>query len=133
MLELTPYFSIPGWASHPHVSYTWLIMAGLLVISLVVTRGLQLIPYRGQNFFEAIFDGMLRLIENVMGPQGRPYFPLIATLGLFILISNLLGLVPGAISPTANLNTTAGCAITVFLATHYAGIRTHGWSKASAS
>ncbi len=127
MQESYLYFSIPGWGSYPHVSYTWLLMASLLVISLVVTRGLQLVPYRGQNLFETVFDGVLGLIEDIMGPQGRRYFPLIATLGLFILISNLMGLIPGAISPTANPNTTAGCAITVFFATHYVGLRTHGW------
>jgi F-type H+-transporting ATPase subunit a len=127
MQESYLYFSIPGWANEPHVSYTWLLMAGLLVVSLVVTRGLQLVPYRGQNLFEALFDGVFGLIEDIMGPQGRRYFPLIATLALFILTSNLMGLIPGAISPTANLNTTAGCAITVFLATHYVGLRTHGW------
>ncbi len=127
MQESYLYFSIPGWVNQPHVSYTWLLMAGLLVISLVVTRGLQLVPYRGQNLFEAVFDGVFGLIETIMGPQGRRYFPLIATLALFILISNLMGLIPGTMSPTANLNTTAGCAITVFFATHYVGIRTHGW------
>lgn len=126
-LDIPFYFPLYGWVSYPHVSYTWLLMAGFLVTSLIVTRGLQLVPYRGQNLFEAVFDGMLRFMENVMGHQGRPYFPLIATLGLFILISNLLGLVPGAMSPTSNLNTTAGCALTVVLATEYVGFRTHGW------
>ena len=61
-----------------------------------------------------------------MGPEGRPFFPLIATLGLYILTSNLLGLIPGFESPTSNLNTTASMALVVFVTTHVVGIRMHG-------
>ena len=62
-----------------------------------------------------------------MGPEGRPFFPLIATLGLYILTSNLLGLIPGFESPTSNLNTTVSMALVVFVMTHVVGIRIHGF------
>ena len=61
-----------------------------------------------------------------IGPHGRKFLPLIGTLGVFILFSNLLGLVPGFLPPTQNLNTTVACALIVFFTTHYVGIRTHG-------
>jgi F-type H+-transporting ATPase subunit a len=66
------------------------------------------------------------MIDDVIGPDGRRYLPLIGTLGLFILVSNLMGLVPGLISPTGNLMTNAACALVVFFAYHYIGIRKQG-------
>jgi F-type H+-transporting ATPase subunit a len=98
----------------------------LVGISLVVRRSLQMVPAGGQNVFEALLGGMLNFIDGVMGPKGRAYFPLLMTLGLYIFASNLMGLIPGMFSPTANINTTASCAITVFLMTHYVGFKTHG-------
>ena len=58
--------------------------------------------------------------------MGRFFFPLIATLGMYILVCNFLGLIPGFEAPTANLNTNAAMAIPVFLATHYYGVKIHG-------
>jgi F-type H+-transporting ATPase subunit a len=65
-------------------------------------------------------------MEDIIGHHSRQYLPLIGTLALFILISNLMGLIPGFMSPTSNINTTAACAIIVFFATHYYGVRAHG-------
>jgi F-type H+-transporting ATPase subunit a len=61
-----------------------------------------------------------------MGPKGVRFIPLIGTLGLFILFSNLLGLVPGFLPPTDNINITAGCAIIVFFSTHIFGFLENG-------
>jgi F-type H+-transporting ATPase subunit a len=63
-----------------------------------------------------------------MGEHGRPFFPLIATLAIFVLVSNLIGLIPGFFPPTANINTTAACAVIVFISTHVVGIKHHGLS-----
>ena len=51
---------------------------------------------------------------------------LIATLAIFVLVSNLIGLVPGFFPPTANINTTAACAVIVFISTHIVGLKHHG-------
>jgi len=118
------------WLHEHHlvcVAYTWFVMALLILVSFLATRGLQLIPGRLQNVMEVILDGFDNLLSDTMGPKGRAFFPLIATLGLFILTSNLLGLVPGFESPTANLNTTVSLALVVFVMTHVVGIRTHGF------
>ncbi len=118
------FLQLPGIPAY--VAYTWVIMVILVVTSIVFTRGLKLIPVKGQNFFEAIIQGMINFMEGVMGPEGPRYFPLIGTLGFFIFISNLGGLVPGFMSPTSNLNTTAACAIVVFITYHAIGFRKHG-------
>jgi F-type H+-transporting ATPase subunit a len=109
------------------VSYTWFVMAVLALLSFLATRRLNILPGRFQNFMEVIIDAFDNLVTETMGPEGRKFFPLIATLGLYILTSNLLGLIPGFESPTANLNTTVSMAIVVFAMTHIVGIRIHGF------
>lgn len=109
-----------------HVTHTWLIMAILIVSSVLLVRGVQLLPKRGQNFFEVVIGGLEDFMVEITGPEGRMFFPYIATIFLFILLSNLIGLVPGFFSPTANLNTTLSLAICTFLLTHIIGIKLHG-------
>jgi F-type H+-transporting ATPase subunit a len=109
-----------------HVLYAWLVMITLIVVGLLAGRKVRLVPGGLQNFMEVFFTAVLDLMEQIMGPKGRPYFPLIATLALFILISNLFGLIPGFFPPTANVNTNAALAITVFLITHIVGVKEHG-------
>ncbi|MCA1747203.1 MAG: F0F1 ATP synthase subunit A [Bacteroidales bacterium] len=111
----------------PHVLYTWLAMAILLSGAWLASRTISMVPGRMQNFMEAVMTGFDSLIENVMGKDGKPYFPLIATIGMFVLVGNLLGLVPSCFPPTASLNTNAALALTVFFMTHYIGIKKHGF------
>ncbi|MGM0664613.1 MAG: F0F1 ATP synthase subunit A, partial [Thermodesulfobacteriota bacterium] len=59
-------------------------------------------------------------------PEGRAFFPFVATVFLYILVCNLIGLVPGFFSPTANLNTTLSLALCTFILTHAIGIKYHG-------
>ncbi len=110
-----------------HIVYMWVAMVILIVLAiaarLTLRRGAA--PTGFQNVFESIFDGVNNYIEEIMGPEGKLYFPIIATLTLVILTGNLLGLVPGCDSPTANINCTGGLAITVFFATHVIGIGRH--------
>jgi F-type H+-transporting ATPase subunit a len=110
-----------------HVMYTWLVVALLALSSFLATRRLEVYPGRFQNVMETIIGGFDSLIADTMGHYGRKYFPLIATLGLFILTSNLLGIIPGFESPTANINTNAAMALVVFFSTHVVGVMTHGF------
>lgn len=123
-IEHPPIFSLPGIPDH--VTYTWLVMIVLTVVAFVASRNLTLVPRGLQNVLEVVLEQFLALIDDAIGPEGRRYLPLIATLGLFILIGNLVGMVPGLAGPTANLNTTAACALTVFIAYHAIGIRKQG-------
>jgi F-type H+-transporting ATPase subunit a len=109
-----------------HVVYSWFIMAALALLSFLATRRLDIYPAKLQNVMEAALGGIDGFLTDTMGHEGRRFFPLVATLGLYILTSNLLGLVPGFESPTSNINTTASMAIVVFCMTHIIGFRMHG-------
>src|SRR2546422_11428134 len=104
----------------------WIVMAVLVVVSIVATRGLHLVPHGTQNMMEVILEQFVKELDEPIGHAGRRYLPLIATLGLFILTSNLMGLVPGLVAPTANLNTTAACALIVFFTYHWIVARKPG-------
>ena len=77
-------------------------------------------------FFEMILDAVMGMMKGVLGDQYKRYVPLIGTLALFILFSNLLGLIPGFIPPTDNLNTTLACALVVFVYFNFHGLRVQG-------
>jgi F-type H+-transporting ATPase subunit a len=115
-----PYFP-------PHVTYAWFLAIALAMLSFLATRRLEIYPGRFQNVMEVIIGGFDSMLNETMGHHGRRYFPLIATLGIYILTANLLGIIPGFESPTANINTTASMAIVVFFSTHVVGVMTHGW------
>ena len=123
-IEHPPIFRLPGIPDH--VTYTWLVMLILTGVAFAASRNVQLVPRGLQNFFEVVLEQFIQLIDDVMGHEGRRYLPLIATLGLFILVGNLMSLVPGLAGPTGNLNTTAACALVVFVAYHWIGIRKQG-------
>ncbi len=123
-IEHPPILTLPGIPDH--VTYTWLVMIVLVAAAFAASRRMQLVPRGMQNFLEVVLEQFLGMIDDVMGREGRPYLPLIATLGLFILVGNLLSLVPGMGAPTANLNTTAACALVAFFAYHWIGVRKQG-------
>lgn len=76
---------------------------------------------------ELVVEAVLGMMTNIIGKDARRYFPLIGSLALYILVSNVVGLIPGLAPPTDNLNTTAGCALVVFLYYNYQGLRAHGF------
>ena len=108
------------------VMYSLFVVILLSLLSLLATRRLAVYPGKAQNVMEVIIGGFDSLLNEIMGHNGRQFFPLIATLGLFILTSNLIGIIPGFESPTSNINTNAAMAIIVFLSTHVVGIKEHG-------
>jgi F-type H+-transporting ATPase subunit a len=111
----------------PHMTYTWLVMAFLIIIPKLTMGKLEMIPGSGQNFWEAIIDGMEGFMADNMGKEGaRMMFPMLATFSLYILVANLVGLMPGFMSPTSNLNVTLGCTLIVFVTTHVLGVKFHG-------
>jgi F-type H+-transporting ATPase subunit a len=124
LIEHPPIFRIPSIPDQ--VLYMWIVMGILVVVAFVATRRLQMVPRGSQNFMEVVLEQFVNELDETIGHGGRPYLPLIATLGLFILTSNLMGLVPGLIAPTANLNTTAACALIVFFTYHWIGVRKQG-------
>jgi len=80
-----------------------------------------------RNFFEVFGEAIYSLCKSILGEHyGRQFFPLIGTLFLFILVSNLSGLFPGFIPPTDNVNTTLAIGIFVFLYYNYQGFKENG-------
>ena len=112
--------------AYPHVIYSWFVILLLIGFAYLATRKIEMIPTKAQNFFELVISGMEDFMVEITGEEGRWFFPIIATLFIYIAVSNLLGLVPGFYPPTASINTTAACAIPVFVFTHFIGIRYHG-------
>jgi len=111
-----------------HVMYTWLVMLVLIVVAFIAARSVKMVPAGWQNLMEAVVSGIENLIDETMGHKGKAYFPLLATFAMFILVSNLVGLIPGFYPPTANLNTNVALALTVFAMTHIVGIKEHGFA-----
>ena len=107
------------------IIYTWLIMI-LVVGLLLLLPKMRIVPGGVQGFLEVVIAGIENMIIETMGEHGVVFFPLVASIAIFVLISNLIGLIPGFFPPTANLNTTAACALVVFLSTHIVGIKHHG-------
>jgi F-type H+-transporting ATPase subunit a len=126
MKEPFLYVTIPGLDLYPHVTYMWLTMILLLAMAYLTTRRLQLLPSAGQGLTELVVGGLLSFMERVMGHHAKAHLPVIGGIVLFIVTANLLGIIPGLFSATANINITAGCAIAIFLYYQYIGFRRHG-------
>jgi F-type H+-transporting ATPase subunit a len=106
-----------------------IVAAALILFFGLASRRLNLVPSKLQNILELIFKAFETILVEIIGERGKRYLPLIATIGLFILVCNLLGLVPGFMSPTSKLNVTLGCALVVFFYYHWQGIRSQGVFK----
>lgn len=88
--------AVAGFTITNSLLATWLSMAVLIVVSLLATRNMQLVPGGIQNLVEAMMEALLNFVEGVAGEKnGRKFFPLVATIFLFIIISAWLALVPG--------------------------------------
>lgn len=108
---------------------TWCIMLFIISISWLATRQLDMLPSGMQTVIEAVFQVIEQAVLEVSPEHGRQILPFIATLWLFLIIANMVGLIPGLHSPTADLSVTSALAILVFLSVHWFGIRTQGLKK----
>jgi len=109
-----------------HIIYSWFVMLLLIICGALAAKGLSLVPTKMQNLFEIIIGGIEDFMVDITGEEGRWLFPLAATVFIYIFASNLMGIFPGLFPPTANINTTLSCAVVVFFATHFIGIKYHG-------
>ena len=111
----------------------WVIIAVLALLSWLATRKMKDVPGTLQNLAEMAVSKLQGYYEGVLGPElAEKYFPVLATLFIFIIVCNYAGLLPGAghikgfSVPTASLSVTAGLAIVGFFTTHTVGIRERG-------
>lgn len=113
----------------------WMILSHFIVVLGIIfyfarkaTTNIQLVPTGSQNIFEAYISGVVSMGADTMGEENaRKYLPLIGSLGLVILLSNLLGVIPGFESPTSNINFTLALALIVFVYYNYLGISKNGF------
>ena len=112
--------------AYPHVIYSWFVMIMLIILGAVAAKGISMIPTKSQNVFEILISGIEEFMVDLTGEEGRWLFPISATIFIYIVVCNLIGLVPGFLPPTASVNTTLSCAIPVVIFTHVIGIKYHG-------
>ena len=112
---------------NPQVTYTWLIMIFLALMAYISIRKASVVPNPIQNVIELIILALGSLIKDTMGEKGMAFMPLLVAEALFIFTANLVGVIPGFSSPTANLNTNAAMAVVVFITTHFVGVKMHGF------
>ncbi len=106
----------------------FLFVALVAVVVLGILRGKLSTesPNSRQQTFELGVEAVRGLLVDLVGPGGVKHFPVVATFGLLILLSNLTGMLPDMISPTANFNVTLALAVSSFLYYNYVGIRENG-------
>ncbi len=117
-----------------HIFSAGLVVLFIAVIALLVHRKLKkveerLIPSSKTtwiNILEASVEGILNLMKGILGHDAPKYFPLVGTLFIYIFLCNALGLIPGFLPPTDNINTNLAIALTVFVYYHIMGIKAHG-------
>ncbi len=126
-MEPNILFYIHTFPVNETLFWTWIIMGILSVGSFVLTRNLQKVPKGVQHFLEVAVDGIEKLVTNNMGREGKVFVPLIIMIASFVGLANLIGIVPGAYSPTQDLNTTLALAIMVFVVGRVASIVKRGF------
>ena len=108
------------------VVITWGIIVVLAIIIKIITHRLTLSPGNLQTVVEGIVTAQEAAIRAVAPGYERSMLPFIGGLWIFLVIANLMGLIPGLHSPTRDLSTTSALAILVFLSVHWFGIRSAG-------
>jgi F-type H+-transporting ATPase subunit a len=110
-----------------HVIMAMIVTLALVIFFKLTVKNLSLFPAKMQTLLESIYLFFRNIVDDMIGSEGRRFIPVLGTLGLFIALSNLLGLLPEMASPTANLNAPAGCAVFIFLYYHSQGVKKHGF------
>ncbi len=136
-----PFLTEEGSHFAHTIPAAWLACGFLCVLALVARVGLNKARQKGgtlqyvpatdlsaRNSFELIIHALLDLFESVLGSRAAAerYFPLFAGLFFYILVCNLLGLMPGFLPPTASISTNWGMALVVFLVFNIEGLRVNG-------
>jgi F-type H+-transporting ATPase subunit a len=105
---------------------TWAIIGALWLICWYLSGHLRQQPGLLQTATEAIVTTIENAVAAVAPEHSRQITPFIGSIWIFLVVANLVGLVPGIHSPTRDLSATAALAILVFLSTHWFGIRIQG-------
>ena len=109
-------------------SALYMILAVTVICAFLIgsTRARALVPGRLQSVSETLYEFVADMIRGATGPEGMQFFPLVFSLFAFILVANVLGLIPFAFTVTSHLIITAALALLVFLTVIIAGFWKHG-------
>ncbi len=117
-------------AAHPipnYIAMEVLVIAVILVAAAFLRGRLSVEkPGKFQHAMEVVVEFIQSMSDEVIGHGGRRYVALLGTLGIFIVLCNLLGLIPTLETPTAHIQVTLGCAVAAFLYYNFHGFRRHG-------
>ena len=119
-------FSIGPLGVSGTVVTTWGILVGLWLLCLVIRRRLRRDPGPLQTVVEGVVTAQQKAISQLVPGEESRLLPFIGGLWIFLVVANLLGVVPGLHSPTADLSATTALALLVFLSTHWFGVRSQG-------
>lgn len=97
-----------------------------IVIMFCATRNMQIIPHRAQQLGEAIYDMVSSLIDDNIGEKGRKFIPLVFSVFMFVMLCNLLGMMPYGFTSTSQISITLALAIIIFFAIIIIGFINHG-------
>jgi len=117
-----------GYLPIPTHIVMFLLVVFVAVVVLTILRGKLSTenPNTRQQTFEVGVEALRGFLSDLVGPRGMEHFPVVATFGILILLSNLMGMLPDMVAPTANFNMTLALAITSFLYYNWIGIRENG-------
>jgi F-type H+-transporting ATPase subunit a len=104
----------------------WVVVGLISMLMIAAGSARRLVPGKLQSLAEVLVDFIRGIILDTMGKDGMKFFPLIATLFLFILFCNLLGLIPGSYTVTSQIVVTAVFACTVYALSLVMGFILHG-------
>ncbi|MGQ9569519.1 MAG: F0F1 ATP synthase subunit A [Thermodesulfovibrionales bacterium] len=119
-------FSIGPVVIKNTVIVTWVVMVFIIVVSYLITRRLSIKPGAFQDIMEAIIESAEKTIKDTLPVNPWDVIPFITTLWIFIGASNLIGLIPGLMTPTSDINTTVAFAIISYSMMHVFGLKTMG-------
>ncbi len=109
-------------------SSLWMVIAiGLITLFTTVSmRGRALVPGRMQSLAEMSYEFVANMVRDNVGSEGMRYFPLVFTIFMFVLFSNMLGMIPGSFTVTSHIVITFAMAFIIFLGVTVIGFMTHG-------
>ncbi len=109
------------------ITMTWIVMGVIILLVLVASRKLDWIPKRWQCLLEITVEFINSTVVDSLGIHGIRYSYFFGSLFLFILFSNMLGLIPKMVSPTRDVSVTLGLSVLVVIWMQYIGVKENGW------
>lgn len=128
IISIIPFHIGSFYLSFTNSSLYLLITTGLvfLLFHLVTLNGGNVVPSRWQSLVEMIYEFVASLVSEQIGSQGKKYFPLIFTTFVFLLFTNLIGMIPYSFTATSHLIVTFGLSLSLFIGITIIGFQIHG-------